>query len=304
MCVGAALVGIGGYASAQATKEPCGSVRQEDDVLSTPAVGASGVRLDAPVVLRYREPVILDELREPIQLFRRTDEGLLVSVAGALQQIDAHTLHFQPVERFEPTAEYVGDAAWPGGGTGSDAPRFDLRFRTGDDVDREAPTLDFPGDDLELSSGGVSPQCDAEEGSFLVSVIFDQAQDDGSAGSIEYFLYLTRSEGIDHPVLKQRVRNFNERITMSFVLGPDEVVAPVCVSVVAVDGVGRKSEAGEHCFDPVRGSYFAPCAVSGAVSRGRGAAGARAGHPSGWMMGLALLGLWMRRRRALLTPRT
>ena len=117
------------------------------------------------------------------------------------------------------------------------------------------------GEIREVRSTPTPVNCDAPEGGYRVDVSFEPALDDGSPGSIEYLLYLTRGPGVQAPELRDRARNFTEGgdglVTMAFVLRPNEADGPVCVAVHAVDGVGRVDRSvPARCFEPIQGNFF------------------------------------------------
>ena len=111
--------------------------------------------------------------------------------------------------------------------------------------------------------------CESPEGGYRVEVQFPPALDDGPAGSLEYWLYLSRGAEQGAPVVRSRARGYRAQvITMAFVLTPEEAAEPICVDIVAVDGVGRISNGqATACLDPYDRSYFSGlCAVAGATS--------------------------------------
>jgi hypothetical protein len=107
-------------------------------------------------------------------------------------------------------------------------------------------------------------------------------------------VYVTRGEGLDAPRLVARLRDFGAELTTAgFVVGPELGSGPLCVSVVAVDGLDRATEWPEPvCFDPQMGVGFVGlCAASmpGRPTRGH----------DGAPVAVALFGLasLLRRRR-------
>jgi hypothetical protein len=247
-------------------RDPISTARAPVEV--TPAAGAGGVTLDAPVVVRYSrgyfEPGGPGD--DPATLFRlaRCPAGTLCGVGcrpgegtdvpGTVQVI-SDRLVFLPAAGLEPAASYVGRA------TGVDG-FLDFQFCTGSLVDSGPPEL---GAFVGAEPSGPSAGCVLPEGGRRVALRWEPARDDGSPGSIEYLLYLTRAAGVDAPELRDRIRNYTSReITLSMILDREESAEPVCVRLLALDGVGNVSEPSEEqCFDPQTAAAFQPlCAVS------------------------------------------
>ncbi|RLB48651.1 MAG: hypothetical protein DRJ42_22705 [Deltaproteobacteria bacterium] len=251
----------------------------------TPAVGAPNVTRGAPIKVRYPEgyfedPVIGADPATSILVFLGDDTG--PEVPGYARAV-GDTLVFTPDAPFESMTRYAGIAF------GIDAD-FNFSFRTGFGFDIGPPTL---GAILNMSSTRIEEDsCDALAGSYRVDVSFDAADDDGPLGDIEYQLYLSRGPEVDAPQLRARVRNQStaEQI-MAFIASPEEVASPICVSVIAVDGVGNVTETRDaFCDDPIQGSFFEPL-----CSAAPGAPGSRPGVP-GALAFLAVLLLVIRRR--------
>ena len=229
---------------------------------ATPAVGAFGVTLAAPVRVRYSpgyfdDPAIAPDPPALLALGRCLDPtcAALEPVAGRVQVV-ADTLYLSPAEPFVANARYAGVAH----GIDFDLP---VGFTAGTSLDLSPPVLD---DIVEVTSLPVGPSCDAPEGGYRVGVSFEPARDDGPPGDIEYFLYLSRGRELEAPELRDRVRNFaTDLVTMAFILQPSEATSPVCVVVHATDGVGNIDDDGKRrCFDPVQGNFFEPlCGVAG-----------------------------------------
>ena len=267
----------------------------------TPSVGARAVTLDAPIGVRYSPGYFGPEGPgdDPTTLLRvvRCPPGSLacsagcsaddgIDVPGTVQVIDDR-LFFLPDAGFEPDSTYAGRA------TGIDD-ALDFVFCTASDVDREPPIL---GPFLSAEPSESTAECVLPEGGRLVSVRWGQAEDDGPGGSIEYLLYLTRAAGVEAPELRDRVRNYaSGEITLSLRLDAEEAAEPVCVRMVAVDGVGNQSEPSpEECFDPMTSAAFQPlCAVRGAGANGMG----RATVPALVVFSLGVAALARRRRRS------
>lgn len=277
---------------------------------TTPSNGATGVTLNAPVRVRYTEGFFVEGPgagRDPLDLIEvwACPEGLLLigdidcqaeggSPLGGSAQIIGDELVFVPRQELDPTRVYSGVASGLGF---ADLP---FAFETGTSLDLTPPI--FPDDFIrDLTSTRTPMRCDAPQGGFRISVFFEAATDDGPAGSIEYLLFQTRGQGIEEPVLRDRVRQFvtSGRIPMAFVLPPSQANQPICVQVVAVDGLTRVARIPEtmnerDCTNPVQGNFFEPlCAV--------GAPGTGGGEPLGAAVALAagaLLVLRRRRRRA------
>jgi hypothetical protein len=233
----------------------------------TPASGAVSVTIDAPVSVRYSQgyfgpegpgdppETLIRVVRCPDGTFCglgcMADEG--VDVPGTVQVI-GDRLFFLPDGGFEPEQTYVGRA------TGVDDV-LDFRFCTGLSPDLEPPRL---GAFLDAEPAETTALCVLPEGGRLVGLRWEQARDDGPAGSIEYLLYLTRANGVDAPELRDRLRNYaSPEVTLNLRLDADEASEPVCVRMYALDGVGNVSESSpEHCFDPITSAAFQPlCSV-------------------------------------------
>jgi len=260
----------------------CGGPDEVGALEVTPASGANGVLLDAYVQVLYT-PGYLAAVDPSRTIEVTTEDG--DPVAGEAQVV-GDRLFFVPDALLDPDTTYRGLAF------GFD---YDFEFefattRRDGAVDSGPPTLGSRISDI--TSSRVSTTCEAPSGGYRVDVSFPPADDDGSPGSIEYLLYLTRGPTLDAPELRARARNFATsdmgRIPMAFVLTPEEAVSPVCVVVHAVDGAGNVDDDMEpRCFEPVQGNFFeALCS----------AAPGRESSPP--FVAVALLGLvlWRRRR--------
>ena len=262
-----------------------------------PAVSAVAVTLDAPVRVLYSPEYFSGGLGG--------DPRMLVSVqscATSFCDLSACDAPGEPVPGrvqvlgdnlvFLPDAPFLPNRAYSGVALGVDV-ELPFRFCTGSSSDSGPPIL---GAIDEVTSTAVDASCDAPDGGYRVAVFFTPATDVGPPGSIEFLLFQTRGPGIESPVLRRRVRNQTpDRVTMAFVLPPDEATSPICVRVVAVDGVGNidlsdAEMSGQTCVDPVQGNFFyGLCGVSA-----RGNAGAPP-WPVG-LLGLCALVVWRRRR--------
>ena len=245
----------------------------------TPATSASQVTLDAWVKVLYSpgyfsidggDPERDFELRRcaALSIFECETEG--ERVAGETQVV-GDTLYFLPSRNFASNEVYVGVAR------GID---LDLRinFRTSMSIDRSPPRLGSVG---EPTTTRLDPGCDAPEGGYRMDVSFVPAVDDGSPGSIEYLLYLSRGAGLEAPELRSKARNFSTtgEIPMALVLSHEEAASPACIVIHAIDGVGNiDDDMSPLCFEPIQGNFFEPaCAV------GSG------GHVFWWIMILVIL---------------
>ena len=274
----AALVGLCWTSSARA--EPCPEPTRPQPVESTPASGAGGVTLDAPVRVLY-SPGYFGEAGwargdETITLFDAAD----VPVPGVVRQVGDAALFFVPDDLLEPSTRYRAVAT----GVFSD---LELSFTTGTALDEEAPVAPMI---HEVRSTPVGASCGSPEG-YRVSVAFRSATDDGALGSLEYQLFVTRGEGFEAPERVARQRNFatSGGIAMGFVLPKERAGGDVCVALRVEDGVGRSDVSPVVCFDPVTSVRFASlCGVS-AVGAG--------GERTPWALALTALGLILFARR-------
>lgn len=283
----AALAGAVASAPTASAQDSCDPPLFAGPEEFTPASEGRGVTLGAPVKVRYTEAYFRGvDPGEATALLRVVEVDTGAAISGRVDLFGDDTLVFVADAPYRPMTRYRATA----GARGGDTPRS-FEFRTGADFDRVPPTLGGVGD---VSSAEVPVSCDAPDGGYRIAVSFAPATDDGPAGDIEYLVYLTRGVNVDAPRLVARARNFpTDQIVTAFVLAPDEAVEPVCVSVVAVDGVGRvDSDAGPRCFEPITGNYFSPlCTVTapGAPSR--------AAWPFAAALVAALAGTCRRRRR-------
>lgn len=282
-------------------QDPCddgGLLRGPREV--TPAVGALGVTIDAPVVVRYStgyfgadgpgdDPASLVELYEcPATTLcslgcERAEGG---RVAGNVQ-VFGDRLFFVPARRLAPLRAYVGIAH----GLDGD---LEIRFCTGSLEDTQAPSAP---ELIAASPDASGAACEAFAGGRRIGLRLRSSRDDGPGGSIEYLLYLTRGNGIGAPQLRDRFRNLSpDEVVLRLLLTEDEAVEPVCVRIFAVDGVGNLSPpTPEHCIDPMTSAAFQPLCALGAAR-----AGARHAGAAGMVAALVLAGplLVAARRRA------
>lgn len=297
----AAALGTPLAASAQdAGVDPCSLPTLERPTESYPADGAGSVSIDAPLRIRYTpayfapggpgtDPTrLLDVRRCGAGCDRAACSDASAPVGGRVQVLGDELVFFPDALRWDTAATYRATALGRDGDLA-------VSFCTGSSPDDLPPVL---GAIDELRSDPAEPRCEAPDGGFRVGVFFRPAIDSGPPGSIEYLLFQTRGAGVDAPILRDRVRNYpGEQITMAFVLPPDEASTPICVRVVAVDGVGnfalsdRRGDGDEACLDPVRGNDFFP--LCGASTRG-GAGGGAVSLVA--LIALALLGARRRRR--------
>lgn len=230
----------------------------------TPSVGAQGVTLDAPVIVRYSEGYFGREGPDdpPETLIRLglcpadTACGIpcdldrdATPVPGTVQVV-GDRLFFQPDDLLEERRAYVGTAL------GLDRP-LDFRFCAGRRPDASPPTApQF----VEATPDITGESCALPEGGRRIGLRYRPSTDDGPGGSIEYLLYLTRGAGIDEPVLRDRVRNTSsDEALLRLLLTRAESAEPVCVRVFAIDGVGNLSDATpEECVDPLTSAAFQP----------------------------------------------
>ncbi len=256
----------------------------------TPAAGARDVTLDAPVQARFTPGYFGDDgpHDDPETLLRVRECGACgggcasaTPVPGTIQVL-GDDLFFLPAGDLAPNTQYQGSVS---GRDGS----IPFSFCTGSRYDYGPPSFS---DEVRIGSEPVGPSCDLPDGGYRAGVFVQPASDDGPGGSIEYLLFLTRADGIDAPVLVDRVRNFaSGEITLRLFIAPERTNSLACVRVAVIDGVGNVTMgAHEHCFDPISKLAFQGCSVG---------AGLRARTPPGvTLLALALVAsLALRRRR-------
>jgi MYXO-CTERM domain-containing protein len=279
------VAGLPGHAIAQDPEE-CEPLLLRAPYESTPAVSAPGVTLGAPIRVKYPEgyfedPVIAADPATSIVVFEGDDSG--PEVPGTARAIGDSLV-------FTPDAPYAPDTRYAGVAFGLDAD-FVFNFRTGSSFDMGPPQL---GPLQEVVATRIDEDsCDAASGSYRIDVSFGGATDDGPPGDIEYLLYLSRGPEVDAPELRAVLRNQSagDQI-MAFIAEASEVASPVCVSIVAVDGVGNLDDtAAPLCDDPIQGSFFEPLC---SASPGQSSSG-----PIAWLALVAVVLFWRRR-----TPRS
>ena len=101
-----------------------------------------------------------------------------------------------------------------------------------------------------------------------------------------------------------RLRNFTSdrdaRVPISFLLDERFTAAPICVQLMATDGVGNVASSSPYCFDPVEGANFVGlCGVRPTA----GANSHRDAAPLGMLAALALGIARTRRRRSASSTR-
>ncbi len=224
-----------------------------------PASGATAT-IDAPVRVRY-SPGFLAGIRNPEELFT-----LARTTTSGAEPVRGRAVILGDWLTFVPDSLFLAGATYRGTASGADV-SLTFTFTALSRTDCCTPT--FPtGAKAEIRSTRVAPRCDLPAGGYRVDVAFPPASDDGPLGDVEYLLVVTRIEGGVGPDVRSRVRNFaTSRVTGAITITASEAERPVCVGVVAIDGVGRQSAIGEECFDPISGNFFAGCGVVSAASR-------------------------------------
>jgi uncharacterized protein (TIGR03382 family) len=280
------LASLPGLATAQDPPE-CDDPLLRAPYEITPAVSAPGVTLGAPIRVKYPEgyfddPVIGADPRTSIVVFEGDESG--PEVRGTARAVGDSLV-------FTADAPYRSETRYAGVAFGLDAD-FSFNFRTGESFDLGPPQM---GVLQEITATRVEDDsCDAPVGSYRIDVSFGGATDDGPPGDIEYLLYLSRGPEVEAPELVQTLRNQSagDQI-MAFVAEASEVASPICVSVVAVDGVGNVDDTARPlCDDPIQGSFFEPlCSASPE----------RSSNPP--LVGLALVAWVLFRRRTRISTR-
>lgn len=245
----------------------------------TPSVGAQAVTLDAPVIVLYSAGYFGPEggPGDPPETLIRVGVCPLDTGCGVPCDLDAEAspvpgtvqvigdrLFFQPDDLLDERRQYVGSA---GGLDGA----LDFRFCAGRALDARPPA---PPQFVEATPDVSGESCALPDGGRRIGLRYRPSTDDGPLGSIEYLLFLTRGAGVDEPQLRDRFRNTStDEALLRLLLTQEESAEPVCVRVLAVDGVGSISEpTPEECVDPLTAAAFQPlCAVDpGAARHGRG----------------------------------
>lgn len=250
-----ASLGIASAAHAQECPEP----PLRGPQLVTPVSGASGVTVDAPVVLTYsagyfgpegpgEDPSTLVVLEECGDCVSGCVVGSGVPVEGTVE-VHGDRLYFLPASPLADATAYAGLA------NGAET-SLTFGFCTGSRTDDAPPTL---GGLSRPSSTRVGTQCGLPDGGYRLGLSFPPATDDGPPGSIEYLLYLSRAEGLEAPRIVSREYNYAaSQITLGVLLTPAEVRSPICLTLAAVDGVGRVTVSPDpQCFDAITRTTFA-----------------------------------------------
>jgi hypothetical protein len=223
----------------------------------TPAVGAAGVTLGAPIRVRYPEGYFEDPAigADPLTMLDVMLED--TPWPGAIQVI-GDTLVYIPSMPYEAGTEYSGVAR----GVDND---LEFRFRTGSTFDSGGPTI---GAITAVNASRIEDAtCELPEGGYRLDVELAPATDDGAPGDLEYFLFLTRGPEVDEPMLLTSQRNTPEMVVMAAPVPASAIAGPICIAVVVVDGVGETAETPPHCDDPVKGNFFAPLCSASAAGR-------------------------------------
>lgn len=250
-----------------------------------PASGARSVSLDAPLRVRY-SPGFFDEFsgEPPTLLDVRTPLG---SLPGSIQVLGDELVYF-PTGGWAPGTVIQVAAR----GIEGDA---SFSFTTGTRRDTMPPT--WPSAAPAFSAMRDTRCSDTR---FRVFVQVPQASDDGPLSDVEYLLFLTRARGLVSPSLRARARGFasTEPVPMAFTISTTEASAPICIAVVAVDGLGKTVASPTVCKDPIQGVFFDPLCTASPWNRG-------APPMSNWVwIGLISATLFIRRpqrRKALST---
>lgn len=216
----------------------------------TPGAGAAGVRLDDPLRILFTEGYF-GSPGAPLP-----DDSFVVLGPDAQPVVGEVQLVTDDVLFFVPTGGWLPDTLYAGMAYGEEDLAF--TFRTDVAVDDRAPTVSPLS---SLGSTRVDPSCELPNGGYRVDLEFSASLDDGAAGSIEYHVYLARAEGLEAPLHVARLRNFTSdrdaRVPISFLLDERFAATPICVQLMATDGVGNVASSSPFCFDPVEGANFA-----------------------------------------------
>lgn len=278
-------------ARAQGETDPsCPGTPARGPVEVTPSVGASGVTLDAPVMVRFSAGYFGPDgpgeaAADAVRVWRCEDSPVCLPCAAEdAVQVEARIAVYGDLLAFVPEVDLDPNACYSGLATGVDGD-LEVKFATGARRDMGPPIL---GAVTAITPIGVGPSCEMEEGGYRVTFFVEPPLDDGPAGSLEYLLYLTRGPGVRAPVLRDSIRNQGSDSLLLLRLAPDEGHEPVCARIAVRDGVGNLTIGEEeHCIDPITAASFEGCAVSAAPCRA-------------WPVVAALLALVLagRRRRA------
>jgi hypothetical protein len=317
--VALAACGLGAQrASAQVSALDCGTSSDTvDQLFVLPRDGDNNVALNAPISVRYAQGVDLDALqaslpqasddpcqRQLVCLFydaRNSGGAAREPVSGSVMRVNARTVAFVPSTALRAHTHYFPLITRAGFELVS---RTELEFVTGAHADHDPPVFDPAPASMRLSVEAPPAECHAPLGSLRVALTVPRATDDGDESSIEISLFVTRAANQSGTVLRARARNpapDGGPLQLSFLLDRTQARAPVCLALRATDGVGRLSK-GEPklCFDPVQGSFFAPCSIGRALGAPRALAkdGARPFLIAFWPVAAAALTARRRGRHA------
>ncbi len=258
--VWALLLGGGGAGPLTAQDGGCPAPIEEFSPLAVaPAVGAGGVTRDTVIRVEYPDGGVPDDLDAPLVELWVADGGSRVT--GRIERPGSGWVFFVPEAPLEPETAYEGIAR----GLERDLP---FRFRTGSRFDQGPPSpVAIEAVVVRASSG--RPSCEESSG-YGFSVLFQPSEEDGPPASVEYFLYQSRGPGLQAPRLLGRTRGFGAgTLAVGFSLPSEEADEPLCLSIVALDGVGRSSGPGPlRCIDPVQEDFFVSACRLGASARG------------------------------------
>lgn len=245
-------------------------------VLVFPEEGASGVPTNT--VLRAELPRTRAPLGRP--------SWVVLDVSGAAvpgeEAWDGATATFTPDGGFLPRAAYYARV-------NSDLEHWNLSFVTGTEEDGAAPT--FSGLSRlswhHRDSSWLEESCSLYRGAgFVMELELPEADDDGDADELCYYVYQTEGPDLDAERVVARVRR--EAAELRLLLSDEEGEGHVCYRVLVRDLAGRFNGRGrERCADPIVDQVF------------HDACAAAPGRPSGWGLGAAaFLGLLALRRLA------
>jgi hypothetical protein len=241
----------------------------------TPEDRAEEVARNMPIVVRFAADVDLEDLMTTVEhelaaeqpvpcagelvcLLENDDEPRIVA---ADVTIDGNALLLSPKEPLTANAEHTVLIVQPGLDL---VARKERTFTTGRVIDRERPVLDYRAQDVAVSVADLPPECEQAAGSRRVVLELPPATDDGDAESVELEITLTSARGLDRAELRARARNEGDPVVLSFVLGAEEAKSRVCLSVRAIDALGRASERTPSvCFNPsTRPVFDSACAAA------------------------------------------
>ncbi|MCS6797295.1 MAG: hypothetical protein NZ898_01985 [Myxococcota bacterium] len=266
-------------------QEPCPEPSWELEV--APASLSRGVRLDAPIRVRYPAGLLADprvaasarRLRVGHCAAAPCDWESATPLVGGVQLV-GDSAFFVPVVPLLPSRWHVAQAflldtaqTWT--------------FETGIAEDAREPRVG----DLAVVESAPYTGCGLPDGGYRLDVVFSPADDDAPAADLEYFLYLTRGPTVLAPEPRARVRGYGgAELVAAVLLERSEAVSPVCLALAVVDPSGGFDASPEPtCLDPVQGAYFEPLCASTGVRRAPGS------HPPLPVAGLALVLVLVRR---------